>query len=211
MVYRRVGILAKRLEDLEGKHSETICLELTVSKKKWCITFAYRPPSNDNKAIFFNELTTSLSQITNLYDYFVVMGDLNIDTSDKTKDASCYLSDLCDTFSLKNIVTEKTCFKKTTGTSIDILLTNRPRSFLKTGIYETDLINHHKLILSFFLIIFFKDSTENSEIYNFAEGNTISSISKEKQLLTTLEKDPEKAIDWFWQNNMIVNPKSSIQ
>ena len=54
MVYTRDGIIAKRLENLEGKHSETICLELTVSKKKWCITFAYRPPSNDNKAIFFN-------------------------------------------------------------------------------------------------------------------------------------------------------------
>ena len=62
------------------------------------------------------------------------MGDLNIDTSDKTKDTSCHLSDLCDAFSLKNIITGKTCFKKTTGTSIDILLTNRP-SFLKTGIF----------------------------------------------------------------------------
>ena len=150
MVYIRDGIIAKRLENLEGKHSETICLELTVSKKKWCITFAYRPPSNDNKAIFFNELTTSLSQITNLYDYFVVMGDLNIDTSDKTKDTSCYLSDLCDTFSLKNIITGKTCFKKITDTLIDILLTNRPRRFLKTGIFETGLSDHHKLILSFF-------------------------------------------------------------
>ena len=85
MVYTRDGIIAKRLENLEGKHSETICLELTVSKKKWCITFAYRPPSNDNKAIFFNELTTSLSQITNLFDYFVHHAT----------------SDLCDTFSFK--------------------------------------------------------------------------------------------------------------
>ena len=110
MVYIRYGIIAKRLENLEGKHSETICLEFTVSKKKWCITFAYRPPSNDNKTIFFNELTTSLSQITNLYDYFAVMGDLIIDTSDKTKDTSCCLSDLCDTFSLKNIITWKNMF-----------------------------------------------------------------------------------------------------
>ena len=77
------------------------------------------------------------------------MGDLNIDTSDKTKEA-CYLSDLCDTFSLKNIITGKTCFKKTTGTSIDILLTNRPRRFLRTGIFEAGLSDHHKLILSFF-------------------------------------------------------------
>ena len=150
MVYLSDGIIAKRLENLEGKHSETVCLEPTVSKKKWCITFAYRPSSNDNKAIFFNELTTLLSQITNLYDYFVVMGDQIIDTSDKTKDTSCYLSDLCETFSLKNTITGKTCFKKTTGTAIDILLKNRPRSFSKTGIYETGLSDHHRLILSFF-------------------------------------------------------------
>ena len=34
------------------------------------------------------------------------MGDLNIDTSGKTKDTSCYLSHLRDTFSLKNIILE---------------------------------------------------------------------------------------------------------
>ena len=65
-------------------------------------------------------------------------------------DTSCYLSDLFNSFSLKNIITGKACFKKTTGTSIYILLTNRPRSFLKTGIFETGLSDHHKLILSFF-------------------------------------------------------------
>ena len=49
---------------------------------------------------------------------------------------------------------------------------------------------------------------ENSEIYNFADDNTISSISKEKQaLLTTIEKDSKKAIDWFRRNNVIVNPE----
>ena len=78
------------------------------------------------------------------------MGDLNIDTSDKTKDTSCYLSDLCDTFSLKNIISGKICFKKTTGTSIDILLTNRPRSFLKTGIFEAGLSDHVSSFFNFF-------------------------------------------------------------
>ena len=77
------------------------------------------------------------------------MGDLNIDTSDKSKDTSCYLSDLCDTFSLENVI-GKLCFKKTRGTSIDILLTNRAKSFVKTAILETGISDHHKLMLSFF-------------------------------------------------------------
>ena len=53
---------------------------------------------------------------------------------------------------------------------------------------------------------------ENSEIYNFADDNTISLISKEKILPTTLEKDLEKAdskIDSFRRNSMIVNPEKS--
>ena len=54
IVFVRNGIIAKRLESLEGKESETICIEVTISKKKWCITFAYRLPQNDNKVMLFN-------------------------------------------------------------------------------------------------------------------------------------------------------------
>ena len=31
------------------KKVETICLELTILKKKWCILFAYRPPNTDKE------------------------------------------------------------------------------------------------------------------------------------------------------------------
>ena len=60
--------------------------EFTISKKKWCTVFAYRPPKNDNKVMFFNELNVSLNQCVNKYDNIIVMGDLNIDISDKRKD-----------------------------------------------------------------------------------------------------------------------------
>ena len=78
------------------------------------------------------------------------MGDLNIDISDKRKDNNNFLSDLCDTFSLQNIITGKTCHKSNVGTSVDTMLTNRPRSFHKTSIFETGISDHHKLILSLF-------------------------------------------------------------
>ena len=53
---------------------------------------------------------------------------------------------------------------------------------------------------------------ENSEIYNFADDNATSLISKEKQaLLTSLEKDSEigsKKILWIGLGEiMIVNPE----
>ena len=41
---------------------------------------------------------------------------------------------------------DKTCFKVQKGTSIDVLLTNRPRSFHNKGIFETGLSGPYKLI-----------------------------------------------------------------
>ena len=52
MVFIIEGLITKRLGKLETKLSETICLELTVSDKKWFILFAYRPPQ-ENKHVFF--------------------------------------------------------------------------------------------------------------------------------------------------------------
>ena len=61
------GLITKRLENLETKLSETICLELTVSNKKWFILFAYRPPQENNKYVFFNELNETLNIALNIY------------------------------------------------------------------------------------------------------------------------------------------------
>ena len=66
MVFVGNSIIAKNLESLEGKESETICIEVTISKKKWCVTFVYRPPQNDNKVMFFNKINLSLYAAINM-------------------------------------------------------------------------------------------------------------------------------------------------
>ena len=46
-----------------------------------------------------------------------------------------------------------------------------------------------------------------SELYNFADHHTISTASKNmSNLIQTLEKESETAVEWFNQNKMIVNP-----
>ena len=48
----------------------------------------------------------------------------------------------------------------------------------------------------------------NDLLYNFADDNTISTASKNmSNLIQTLEKESETAVDWFNQNKMIVNPE----
>ena len=62
------------------------------------------------------------------------MGYLNIDILGNTKDHYNYLSSLCDTFSLNNLIKDKTCIKADSGTTVDVMLTNRPRNLHKTSI-----------------------------------------------------------------------------
>ena len=133
--------------------------------------FVYRPPQNNNKAPFFNKISITLNQITNKYENFIIMGDLNIDTDDKTKDTCNYLSNLCDTFFLTNIINSKTCFQAQKGTSIDVLLTNRPGSFHKTGIFETGISDHDKLVLSVFRFYFTRIPPKTIEYRNYKNFN----------------------------------------
>ena len=142
----REGIVAKRLSHCESPSIESICLELTISKRKWCILFAYRP-QNFNKGEFFKEISNSLSKALKCYDNIALADDLNIDLLDPSKDTSNHLSDLLDVFILKNLVKESTSFKSDKGSLIDIL-TNKPRSFHKTQGFITGISDFHKLIVT---------------------------------------------------------------
>ena len=91
------------------------------------------------KASFFSELSNTLRLATRKYENILIIGDLNIDTLNKKKDNVNYLSDLCDIFSVKNLITDITFVKSTNRTSIDVLLTNKSKYFHHTATFETDL------------------------------------------------------------------------
>ena len=57
IAYIRNGIIAKRLTVYETKNTESICVEITVKRKKWGILFTYRPPDVKNLKLFFEETT----------------------------------------------------------------------------------------------------------------------------------------------------------
>ena len=49
-----------------------------------------------------------------------------------------------------------TCFKTSTGVCIDLILTIKPKRFQNTGVVETGVRDHDKLIFSFLKISFRK-------------------------------------------------------
>ena len=153
MVFIRKELLAKSLEDFETKSTETILIELLISKKRWCNIFIYRPPKYDKK-VSFQELSKTISQAINKYDN--ILGDLNIDVSGSKGLNDNHISELNDTFNLINLVKASTCFKTTRGALLDVLLTNQPNSLPKTGICETRLSDCHKMVFTIFRSTFIR-------------------------------------------------------
>ena len=87
----------------ETENAETIYLELTVVKKKWCILFAYRPPNTD-KEEFFDEISVNLNKTLGKYDNIILAGDLNLDELIPCSDSSKnHVSDMKDIFGLTSI------------------------------------------------------------------------------------------------------------
>ena len=49
LVFIKEGLICNRLRQYQTPNAETIALELTISKRKWVISFAYRPESINRK------------------------------------------------------------------------------------------------------------------------------------------------------------------
>ena len=71
-------------------------------------------------------------------------------------DGGNHFSDLKDTYNLTNLVKSSTCFNSNKGTLLDVLLTNKPKSFQKTFVCETGLSDCHKLVATIFRSTFIK-------------------------------------------------------
>ena len=81
MVLVRNDLTVRRLIDLEPLELEWICIELTLSKKKWAIFLVYRSQIVKVKT-FFEKLSKSIDLAINKYENIVVMGDININAHD---------------------------------------------------------------------------------------------------------------------------------
>ena len=139
MLYVRKGVVCNRVPILETRSLELLCSELVVNKKKWIVYSIYRPPESSNIDAFFTDLSITLNSALDKYENIILMGDINIDTLNKQDTGYNRIVSFCDVFGLSNLVTAKTCFTKNTSSSIDVILTNRPRCFQKTSVFETGI------------------------------------------------------------------------
>ena len=74
----------------------------------------------------------------------MILGDLNIDSSESQDQGINTFHDFCDVFDLSNLIKGETCTTKKHSSSIDVILTNKKRLFKNSGLIETRVSDFHK-------------------------------------------------------------------
>ena len=140
LVYSREDILCRKIEGLEiPKDIQAIPIEINIRKQKWLLLPIYRSPTQD-PCYFVDNVCRIIDGSTLSRENVLIIGDFNMEVGDRA------LSPLINAYHLFNLLKGPTCFKTSRGRSIDLILTNKKHSFMKSQSFETGFSDHHHLI-----------------------------------------------------------------
>ena len=147
MVYVRDDLASKEIKfqqlNTTAREIEGIFIEINLRKSKWLLFAGYNNKKS-NIGCYLNKLGPTLDNLLSKYENLLVIGDFNSEIKETS------MSEFCDIYNLNNLIKEHTCFKNPVNpTSIDLMLTNRPKSFQNSQTIETGLSDHHKMTISF--------------------------------------------------------------
>ena len=143
-------------------------VEIKIYKKKYLIGGTYNP-CKISISKHLSPLSKYLDTHLSTYENIIILGDFNCDPGDVE------IQDFCGVYNLNNIIHSPTCFKNVNNPScIDLILTNRYRSFQNTTVIESGLSDFHKMTVTV-LKTFFKKAPPKVIMYrdysNFAHIN----------------------------------------
>ena len=122
--------------------TESFFVEMILHKKKWLINCSCNPNKNNTKN-HLETITKALDAFSTKYKNIRLLGDFNVCVDDET------MINFCNSYSLNSLIKQQTCFKNTENPScIDLILTNKPRSFQSTCVIETGLSDFHRTTVS---------------------------------------------------------------
>ena len=142
LVYVRSDIPSTELKSFKfDSDVECVCFEINLRGKKWAIFSIYQPPSQ-SEAHCFENLGKGIDHYSQKFENFLLLGDFNTVETDQ------HVHNFLNGYAVKTLVKEPTCFKSENPRCIDLILTNRYRTFQNTTTVETGLSDFHKMVLT---------------------------------------------------------------
>lgn len=180
LLYVREDIPAKLINNAKFDHDiEAMFIEINLRKKKWLLSVSYNP----HKSLIEKHLRAigkNLDLCSGLYGNFILMGDFNAEPTENA------MEEFMKVYNLKNLIKGPTCYKNPVKPScIDLMLTNRSKSFHSSRIVETGLSDFHKLTVSVMKIHFKK---QKSNIIYYRDYKNFSNIQFREDFLNELIK-----------------------
>ena len=118
---------------------EMILPDFTVKSRKWLSIGFYKPPSKKEK-YFLDHLSKTLGQLTCQYGKTILIGDFNLTFENN-------LENFMNTFDLKCLINQPTCFQSSNPRCIDLILTNKKELFKNNDVFEVGISDHHSFII----------------------------------------------------------------
>ena len=141
--YIRDNIPAKQLNIYSLPNDiEAIIIEINLWKRKWLLCGSYNPHEG-MISYHLQHISKLIDFYISKYDNFLLLGDYNCEVKETPMD-----NFLCS-YNLKNLVKKPTCFKNVNNPrTIDLILTNKSKSFYHTDVLKTGLSDFHKMIVT---------------------------------------------------------------
>ena len=153
-------------------------MELNILKKKFILCCSFNPHKN-LISNHLNILGKILDTQTKICDNFLIVGDFNAAMTESA------MKSFCGTYHLHNLIKDPTCFKNLDKPlCIDLLLTNIPKSFLKSQTLETGLSDFHKLMLTVLKIHYKK---QKPLVAMYTDYKNFSNVSFQTELLSAMQ------------------------
>ena len=140
-------------------------IEINLRKQKWLLFVGYNP-HKVNISHFLKNVGSTLDRYLGTYDNLLLIGDFNSETEEND------MKEFCDSYNLKNLIKEPTCYKNPLKPSkIDLMLTNKNRSFQNSQTIETGLSDFHKMTVTVLKTYYQKKSPTLIKYRNYKNFN----------------------------------------
>lgn len=139
------GTFKANIVPVDVNNSEQLWLSFNFQNKKYVIGTLYRSPTLPVRE-FLNEFENSLSIVAPKFDYIICAGDLNIDVLDPSSNAYSLLSNISDTFELKQIVEQPTRYSPTSAKLIDLIFCSEEIIVNNSSVTDCSSFSDHWLV-----------------------------------------------------------------
>ena len=173
---------------------EALLIELNLRKRKWLLCCSHNPHKNLIVA-HLRETQVALDVLSSKYENIIIIGDFNLEPKESA------MIDFCQAYNMENLINNFTCYKNPNKpTCIDLMLTNKPRFFKNSSLFETGLSDFHKMTLPVMRAYFVKQTPKvvyYRDYKKFSNDYFRNDILQAKALTDTKENVQSNIVNIF--------------